>query len=108
MRSKVAITAEIIEEIITCVGYFFKKALTPGDGSLALLQWVADPLVLRQLAAKASDRRFSLDDLCLPETCLAGWLSCARRASHTQMDGPVTNEEVNWLGLVTWIPPGPG
>ncbi len=45
--------------------------LSPRDGSLALLQWVSDPLVLRQLAARSSDRHFSLDDLCLPETCLA-------------------------------------
>src|SRR2546421_6558637 len=48
---------------------------SPRHGSLALLQWVSDPLVLRKLAARASDSHLSLHDLCLPETGLA-WLSC--------------------------------
>src|SRR5579871_2174742 len=45
--------------------------LSSGDGSLALLQWISNSLVLRRLAARAADRHFSLYDLCLPEAGLA-------------------------------------
>jgi hypothetical protein len=34
--------------------------------------------MVQQLAARTADRHISLDDLCLPETCLA-WLSCTGR-----------------------------
>ena len=63
--------------------------LSPRDGSLALLQWVSDPRMLRQLAARTSDRHFSLDDLCLSETGLARlshalvWL--LTQATHLQI-----------------------
>src|SRR5579884_1628769 len=45
--------------------------LSSGDGSLALLQWVSDTRVLRQLAAGTADGHFSGDDLCLQTTGLA-------------------------------------